>query len=151
MTYNADLQTKNARIQALIDRANALPDAGEGAVAMPWLKGSTEDITPLQVVNAITDERGVLICYTHPQLGNVWFTSFNISEERNAVFSTGIVNIDNVWTVFQLEGRVESGVWKSYTVPIALKTDIPTVPGTDELVAAVIAALPKYNGEVADA
>lgn len=37
MTYNADLQTKNARIQALIDRANALPDAGGG--------GAPEDLS----------------------------------------------------------------------------------------------------------
>lgn len=151
MTYNADLQTKNARIQALIDRANALPDAGGGAAAVPWLKGSTEDITPLQVVNAITDERGVLLCYTHPQLGNIWFTAFNMSEERNAVFSTGIVNIDNVWTAFQLQGFLESNAWNSHTAPVATAADIPTVPGTDELVTAVIAALPKYNGEVADA
>ena len=126
-------------------------DKGDPGESVPWLKGSTEDITPLQVVNAVTDERGVLICYTHPQLGNVWFTSFNISEARNAVFSTGIVNIDNVWTAFQLEGRFEESYWRSHTVPIALKEDIPVVPGTEELVAAVIAALPKYNGEVADA
>lgn len=31
MSYNTDLQSKNARIQALIDKANALPEAGGSA------------------------------------------------------------------------------------------------------------------------
>lgn len=30
MSYNTDLQSKNARIQALIDKANTLPEAGGG-------------------------------------------------------------------------------------------------------------------------
>lgn len=122
-----------------------------GTEATPWLLGRAEDITPQQVVDALTNERDVMLCYAHPQFGDIWFTAFNFSEARNALFSSGLVNIDNVWTAFQLEGRLEESYWRSHTVPIALKEDIPTVPGTDELVAAVVAALPKYNGEVADA
>ena len=30
MSYNSDLQTNNSRIQALIDKANSLPEAGGG-------------------------------------------------------------------------------------------------------------------------
>ena len=151
MTNTERIQANNAELREAIELAESLPDAGTGGSVVPWLKGYTDEITPQQVADALTEDRDVLLGYTHPQYGTIWFTSFNMSVERETVFTSGVVNIDNVWTVFQLDGRVGESSWRSYIVPLATQEDVPTVPTTEELVAAVIAALPKYGGEVADA
>lgn len=153
MTYNADLQTKNARIQALIDRANALPDAGGGAVTVPWLRGSVNDITPQQVADALNTDRNVIIYHTNEgeESATAAFTSFNVFREVLAASAMVYDAGGEGWGVINLIGDTSTNEWTLNVAALATQDDIPTVPGTDELVTAVIAALPKYNGEVADA
>lgn len=128
-------------------------DKGDPGESVPWLKGSTDDITPQQVADALGADRNVIIYHINEgeEIAAAAFTSFNVFREVLAASAMVYDASGEGWGVINLIGDTSTNEWTLNVVALATQDDIPTVPGTDELVAAVIAALPKYTGEVADA
>lgn len=97
-----------------------LPESGggSGGTVAP-LMGTTSEITPQQVINALGEGRSVLLSYTHPQFGVLRFTSFIIAETMGMVASSGVFYMDGTVAVMQLAGMVEHGMWECSFVPLA--------------------------------
>lgn len=89
------------------------------------LSGSTEEITPTEVANAMKVGKQILISYTDSTYGKFIFSNFVISEKMNIVLSS--VYLTTNFGVFSetLVGSLETGEWYFYLETLARKEDIP--------------------------
>ncbi len=96
--------------------ADYQPTAKSGS-AEPLI-GSTETVTPAQVVEAMTSGRNVLISYASAEFGVLHFSSVYIVENSNEIVSSGIVLYNGVPILGELVGDIESGGWEFIVLPL---------------------------------
>lgn len=97
-------------------------------LAQEILTGTTDDLTPAQVYEAVSSGRPVKVQYTSSDYGVMSFTAFSISETMGVIASQNIVFYNNVYILTELGGYIQSGQWFFNSTVLAEKTDIPTVP-----------------------
>ena len=93
--------------------------------ALTPLVGTTQTITPSQVLAAIKAGRDIALQYTDSHYGTFVFSAFNASEQVGIVVSNSIIpNLDGLTGT--LLGSVEDGLWFFNATNTATKDDVGT-------------------------
>ena len=90
------------------------------------LIGTTNELTPTQVYNAVSAGIPVKVQYTDGTYGLLSFTAFNIAESLNTIVSQTIVYNGSVYILAELVGYKSNNRWGFMTTTLAQKTDIPS-------------------------
>ena len=89
------------------------------------LAGTTDELTPTQVYEAVSTGRPVKVQYTDRTYGLISFTAFTVSESQNVIVSSMIVYYNSVYILIELVGYKSNNAWGFNTTTLAQKTDIP--------------------------
>ena len=93
--------------------------------ALTPLVGTTQTITPSQVLAAIKAGRDIALQYTNLYYGTFVFSAFNANEQQGIVVSNSILP-DADGLTGTLVGIVESGAWNFRATNTATKDDVGT-------------------------
>ena len=116
-------------------------------LAQEQLTGTTNELTPTQVYNAVSAGIPVKVQYADSTYGLLSFTAFNIAESLSVIVSQTIVYYNNVYILAQLWGNKSNNLWGFNATTLAQKTDIPTVlPNPNSFNITVGDTLYSYNG-----
>lgn len=112
--------------------------ARENIGALEPLVGSTDNITPSQVSEALREGRSIVISYTDSTYGIMYFTGFLEVPALNTVESSGVspyYDGNQLMTMrFTLEGAITDGDWYFRYGQLADYSDIPsTLPNPNAL------------------
>ena len=88
------------------------------------LTGTTADVTPRQVYQAILAGTPVVVKYTDGTYGELSFTNFNVADEFMMIVSQTIVYYRDSYVLAELAGSL-GGEWVFYSTPLARTDDIP--------------------------
>ena len=89
------------------------------------LAGTTDELTPTQVYEAVSTGRPVKVQYTDRTYGLISFTAFAVSESQNVIASSMIAYYNGVYILTELIGYKSNNAWGFNTTTLAQKTDIP--------------------------
>lgn len=92
------------------------------------LIGTTNDLTPKQVYDAVSVGIPVKVQFKNSLYGDLSFTAFNIAESLSMIVSQAIVYYGGVYILAELSGNIQAGNWFIQFTELAEKADIPTVP-----------------------
>lgn len=99
-------------------------------LAQEILSGTTDDLTPAQVYEAVSAGRPVKVQYTSSSYGVMSFAAFNIAETVGVIAAQNIVYYNYTYILAELGGYIQSGQWFFNSTVLAEKKDIPTVPSS---------------------
>ena len=103
-------------------------------MAEEQLTGTTDELTPTQVYDAVSSGIPVKLQYTDPTFGTSSFTAFNVSESMNVIASNAIVNYSNMYLLAVLYGIKSDNRWGFITTTLAEREDIPfSLPNPNSL------------------
>ena len=94
-------------------------------LAQEPLIGTTDELTPTQVYDAVSAGIPVKVQYTDSTYGLLSFTAFNVAESLNLIVSQTIV-YGNVCLLAELIGYKSDNTWVTAFTILAQKTDIPS-------------------------
>lgn len=120
------------------------------------LSGTTSQVTPTQVLQALQAGKNVEITYTHQTYGNIVANTFNYSQGFDAIVSNIVAKYidpntnEASYMLFELIGHISSGNWQCDITTLAEASDIPTKVSdlTNDSGFITLADLPIYNGGV---
>ena len=116
-------------------------------LAQEQLAGTTNELTPTQVYEAVSAGIPVKVQYTDSTYGLLSFTAFNVAESLNVIVSQTIAYFNSVYILAQLRGTKSNNRWGLNVTTLAQKTDIPTVlPNPNSINITVGDTLYSYNG-----
>ena len=118
-------------------------------LAQEPLIGTTNELTPTQVREAVSVGIPVKVQYTHSTYGIISFTAFTISESLNMLASNIIIYYNGVYILVELVGYVQSGEWGFMTTTLAQKTDIPAALPNPNAITFTGAVTGSYDGSTA--
>lgn len=95
-------------------------------LAEEQLTGTTNELTPTQVYNAVSAGIPVKVQYTDSTYGLLSFTAFNVAESLNVIVSQTIVNYNDVYILAELNGNKSDNTWGTAFTTLAQLTDIPS-------------------------
>ncbi len=115
-------------------------DTGGGGTGggLEPLIGTTGDITPRMVAEALGEGRPITLTLQESTVGEVAFNYFAYVLDENLVVSSMIAAYNGGFVVAELLGYCNTGEWFVVVEPIALKTDIPDKTEIAEMAAAII-------------
>ena len=94
-------------------------------LAQEQLTGTTNELTPTQVYQAVSAGIPVKVQYTDVIYGLISFTAFNVPESLNVIASQIIVYFKGLYILYELYGDKSSNAWGTSSTTLAEKTDIP--------------------------
>ena len=97
-------------------------------LAQEQLAGTTSELTPTQVYEAVSAGIPVKVQYLNDTYGLLSFTAFNIAESFDLIVSQTIVYTNNVYILAELNGDKSGNRWWTKFTTLAQKTDIPDIP-----------------------
>lgn len=116
-------------------------------LAQEQLTGTTNELTPTQVYDAVSAGIPVKVQYTDSTYGLLSFTAFNVAESLNTVVSQTIAYFNSVYILAQLWGTKSNNRWGLNVTTLAEKTDIPTaLPNPNSINITIGDTLYSYNG-----
>ena len=116
-------------------------------MAEEQLAGTTNELTPTQVYEAVSAGIPVKVQYTDSTYGLLSFTAFNVAESLNVIVSQTIAYFNSVYILAQLRGTKSNNRWGLNVTTLAQKTDIPTVlPNPNSINITIGDTLYSYNG-----
>lgn len=95
-------------------------------LAQEPLIGTTSQLTPTQVYNAVSAGTPVVVQYLDDTYGVLYFTAFNITESLSVIVSQAIVYYNSMYILAELFGDKSNNSWGFITTTLAEKTDIPS-------------------------
>ena len=95
-------------------------------LAQEQLTGTTSELTPTQVYEAVSAGIPVKVQYTDRTYGLLSFTAFNVAESLNVIVSQTIVYYNGVYILAELFGNKSNNTWGFKSTMLAQKTDIPS-------------------------
>lgn len=95
-------------------------------LAQEQLTGTTNELTPTQVYDAVSAGIPVKVQRIDNTYGLLSFTAFNISESLNIIVSEIIAYANGVYMLCELFGDKSSNAWGFNVTTLAQKTDIPS-------------------------
>ena len=95
-------------------------------LAQEQLTGTTNDLTPTQVYDAVSAGIPVKVQYTDSTYGLFSFTAFNVSESLNVIVSEIIAYSYGAYMLCELVGNKSNNSWGFNITTLAQKTDIPS-------------------------
>ncbi len=99
-------------------------------LAQEQLSGTTNNLTPTQVYDAVSAGIPVKVQYLHDTYGLLSFTAFNIAESFDLIVSQTIVYNHGVYVFVELSGDKSGNRWEIIFTTLAEKKDIPDIPMT---------------------
>lgn len=119
-------------------------------LAQEPLIGTTNDLTPTQVYNAISAGVPVKVQYTDGTYGLLSFTAFNVAESLNVIVSQTIMYNGGVYILAELVGYKSNNRWGFMTTTLAQKTDIPSsLKNPNALTSEIGSTTVTYDGSTA--
>ena len=124
---------------------------GGGELLQP-LTGTTMEITPAQVHQAILAGTPVVVKYTDSTYGELSFTNFNIANTFMVIVSQTIVFYNDGYILAELLGNL-NGVWIFKSTTLAKKADLGSFDTRLDALESnragylTLDTLPKYGGE----
>lgn len=119
-------------------------------LAQEQLTGTTAELTPTQVYNAVSAGIPVKVQYTDSTYGLLSFTAFNAAESLNAIVSEIVAYGYNVYMLCELVGYKTNNTWLLNITTLAQKTDIPTaLPNPNALTIKIGSTTVTYDGSTA--
>lgn len=97
-------------------------------LAQEQLTGTTSELTPTQVYDAVSAGIPVKVQYTHSIYGLLSFTAFNVAESLNVIVSQTIVYSKSVYFLAVLSGAKSNNSWGIMFTTLAEESDIPVIP-----------------------
>ena len=118
-------------------------------LAQGQLAGTTDDLTPAQVYDAVSAGIPVKVQYTGSMYGLLSFTAFNVAESLNVIVSQTIVYVQGVYILAELSGKKSENVWDFETTTLAQNTDIPSALPNPNALTFTGAVNATYDGSTA--
>lgn len=176
MILGSILVDKNGnRLEVADEKARAAIEAlkNSGTQVKAWLRGTTETVTPAQVIEALNNDRDVAVEVETTEFGKIVFTNFTsvmngamiVASETATMYMDGQDNA--VTGLVALMGAVNTGEWTHYFTQLAtwdylleagrqleshdafiteLKNDVKTL--NEEMVKTINGVGPDENGNV---
>ena len=94
-------------------------------LAQEQLTGTTNDLTPTQVYNAVSAGIPVKVQYLDDTFGLISFTNFSVAENTNLIAANCIVQYYEEYLISVLWGNADTNQWGLNRTILAQKTDIP--------------------------
>ena len=125
IVYDADNNCDHARVKLGdgVTKVGELPFLSETFLIDETLYGSTDQITPSQVADAVVTGKRVVLSYTDATYGLVVFTDFILMADIGSVAATGNGFYSGEYFIFNLAGDLNGG-WHFFYDTVALKSDI---------------------------
>lgn len=116
-------------------------------LAQEQLAGTTDDLTPSQVYDAVSAGIPVKVQYTDSTYGLLSFTAFNVAESLSVIVSQAIVYYNGVYILTELYGNKSNDAWGFNATTLAQKTDIPSaLPNPNALTLKIGSTTATYDG-----
>ena len=115
-------------------------------LAQEQLAGTTSELTPTQVYDAVSAGIPVKVQYTDSTYGLLSFTAFNIAESLSMIVSQTIVYYGGIYILAELVGDKSGNRWWTKFTTLAQKTDIPAVLPNPNAITFTGAATGSYDG-----
>lgn len=111
------------------------------------LTGTTSELTPTQVYDAVSAGIPVKVQYTDSTYGLLSFTAFNVAESLSVIVSQTIVYFRGVYILAELYGNKSKNIWGFMATTLAQKTDIPSaLPNPNALTLKIGSTTATYDG-----
>lgn len=94
-------------------------------LAQEQLTGTTNELTPTQVYDAVSAGIPVKVQYTDSTFGLLSFTAFNISESMNVIVANTIAYYNGFYFLGGLYGDKTNNMWNFMITALAQEKDIP--------------------------
>ena len=138
---DTEIATLNGYVKNMIDAAEVAP-----------LIGTTNELTPTQVYDAVSSGIPVRVQYTDNTYGLLSFTAFNVAESLKVIASQTIVYYNGNYILAELFGNViQGGGWGFKSTMLAEVKDLDNLDvRVNKLEGAgylTLETLPKYGGE----
>ena len=121
-------------------------------LAQEMLSGTTDELTPTQVYDAVSAGIPVKVQYTDATFGTLTYTNFNITESANAIVANMSGYINGVFLLVELVGIKSENAWNLMFTSLANGDDFDNLALiVNEMQAAgylTLDTLPKYEGVV---
>lgn len=119
-------------------------------LAQEPLIGTTNELTPAQVYDAVSAGIPVKVQYTDSTYGLLSFTAFNVAESLNVIVSQTIVYDSGVCLLAELNGYKGNNRWDTVFTILSQKTDIPSaLPNPNALTIKIGSTTVTYDGSTA--
>ena len=118
-------------------------------LAQEQLTGTTDELTPTQVYQAVSAGIPVKVQYLDSTYGLSSFTAFNVSESMNVIASNMIAYYNGVYMLCELYGEKSSNRWGFNVTTLAQKTDIPSALPNPNALTFTGAVTGSYDGSTA--
>ena len=116
-------------------------------LAQEQLTGTTAELTPTQVYNAVSAGIPVKVQYTDSTYGLLSFLAFNAAESLKVIVSQTIVYFRGGYLLAQLWGNTANNSWGVQSTILAQKTDIPSaLPNPNALTIKIGSTTITYDG-----
>ena len=117
--------------------------------AQEQLTGTTGELTPTQVYEAVSAGIPVKVQHTNGTYGLLSFTAFNVAESLNVIVSQTIVYYNSLYILAELFGNKSNNIWGFNATTLAQKTDIPSALPNPNALKFTGAVTGSYNGSAA--
>ena len=118
-------------------------------LAQEQLTGTTDELTPTQVYQAVSAGIPVKVQYLDGNFGIFSYTNFNAAENMNAIAANTIVYYNGVYMLGELIGNTDVNEWFFLSTALAQKTDIPTALPNPNALTFTGAVNATYDGSTA--
>ena len=118
-------------------------------LAQEQLTGTTSQLTPTQVYNAVSAGIPVKVQRIDNTYGIFSFTAFNVVESLNVIVSEIIAYAQGVYMLCELYGDKSSNTWGFNVTTLAQKTDIPAALPNPNALTFTGAVTGSYDGHTA--
>ena len=95
-------------------------------LAQEQLTGTTGNLTPTQVYEAVSAGIPVKVQYFDETFGTLSYTNFSGAETMGAIAANTIVYFNDSYILGVLAGNTATNTWYFYATILAQKADIPT-------------------------
>ena len=118
-------------------------------LAQEQLAGTTDELTPTQVYDAVSAGIPVKVQYIDSTYGLSSFTAFNVSESMNVIASNSIINYNDACLLAVLYGNKSNNGWFYEVTPLAKPSDIPAALPNPNALTFTGAVTGSYDGSTA--
>lgn len=118
-------------------------------LAQEQLTGTTNDLTPTQVYEAVSAGIPVKVQYFDDTFGTLSYTNFSVAENMNMIAANCIVMYYDTYILGELLGDKSKNVWGFMFTTLAQKTDIPSVLPNPNALTFTGAVTGSYDGSTA--
>lgn len=110
------------------------------------LIGTTDELTPTQVYNAVSAGIPVKVQYFDNTFGILAYTNFSFAESMNVIGANTISYFNGVYTLGELIGNTDTNEWLFLSTVLAQKSDIPSALPNPNAITFTGAVTGSYDG-----